>query len=218
MEKRIRRSDMWRMSNQGKVLEGSIKKLFREGVRYCRDYAEFESGDYSGQYRSMEYEERVAALWYVWQALTNDKPAPEPKAWMEATIFTVFQCVGGQAMMEEDWKKDHHDCNESLGIEPGDEDWEDYESYWMPLIDAACDEMEDPSTGDWEDKAEGLADTILWDRDWVMDNDAGANDPVWQALRIDSDYFECQNNDDLFEKADAMFVKWIEDEREHHVA
>lgn len=62
------------------------------------------------------------------------------------------------------------------------EENEDNEDYWpaMGCLDSSK----------WEEAIEYIADQILWDRDFEMEDIVGVNPTVMEALRINMGYFE----------------------------
>jgi hypothetical protein len=131
----------------------------------------------------------------VVRALTDSKvKPPELVAANEAAVYAVFRHVYGEVEVEIDEAKfaDADDLQD-----------------WRRLVLAArqeahADEESDPDAGEveadssdldeWDMLIEGLADRILWDRDWEAEDDVVDLPPeaaraVHRLARIGDDYF-----------------------------
>jgi hypothetical protein len=138
---------MWRTSQGDRTLEGAEAELFRLGVVAL---AKRIRGRLLGDYFSrMTANERLCALAHIATALLDPSvPCPENRAWSESTIYAVFTIL-------------HRSRRRSKKIQA--------------LIAAVAeqhhfDEEHDPdnppAADDIDCRLEGIADLILWDRDW----------------------------------------------------
>jgi hypothetical protein len=186
----------WNMSNQKKVISGKLKDLFAEGVYQCWEYIveEIDVCQFYAepQYEQMGKEEKIAALYFVWKALTDEAFAePKQTAWSEATIFTVFKLVEMQLDIERDY---------------GESRWAELlESAWDEYLEQECEYDEDP---DDETKIEHLADVILWDRDW---QDIVVDPEIRGILGIDNGYYKGCVKEVFYEQAEAFFAEQLKD-------
>lgn len=196
---------MWNMCSGDKVMKPKTASLFRMGIlsamAYARDsevYSDFDMDIFSEhQFLGMEYGERMSSLYFVWNALTDETvPEPEITAWAEATVYSVFRLIDYELELEEN----------------GDGMWEGEDSgtLWRDSVNNAAREN-GIDLEDWGDKVFALADTVLWDRDWQLDDIAAIDNPQWAILGIEPvSYFNSEVDTMMILEADLMFDQWAE--------
>lgn len=194
---------MWHTVCGDRVLVGKERSLFVHGAAGLLDFLLEDTDDEMtgvGQFDRLEPNVRVVLLRDVVQALTDPTvPMPELTAVNEAAVHAVFEFMRGEVGIEIECahlageRADFQDCDQfywrrlvlaayAEGCEPDDaDDGEDGMS-------VACTDVEE-----WDSQLECLADQILWDRDWEMEEIMDASPEqarmLKRSLGIDEDYF-----------------------------
>lgn len=189
---------MWQTSIGTRTLAGSEAELVRQLLGYVYYQMSvtlqtpdepFESG--VSLFDRLEIPQQMALLAEVGRALLQDsQPAPKLTALREGTVGVLYEqlrwCVDEEIDREQQAQTPHR--------------------YWRTLIVNACrgfespDELADlpaPDSDDadaWDLVIESLADRILWDRDWEMEDLFADAIPergrqLKQFLGIDDGYF-----------------------------
>jgi len=189
---------MWRTSLGLRTLAGCEAELVRQLLGYVYYQISvtghtpdepFDSG--VSLFDRLEAPQQLALLAEVGQALLRaDQPAPGLTSLREATVSVLYEqlrfCVADEIEGEQRTQRPHR--------------------YWRQLIVKACGEAETGSefidlpaadsedVDAWDLAIEMLADRILWDRDWEMEDlfadavpDRGRE--LKQLLGIDDGYF-----------------------------
>lgn len=207
---------MWHTSDGDRVLSGKERTLFVHGAARLLDQLLEEARDQEraadvavetgvDQFDRLEVDARIVLLRDVVAALTDpDVHAPDLTAANEAAVYAVFRFLSTEVKSEIALEADHLSGDPeleapflSLGNNP---------FYWRKMIlaayleevgpDDAEEENLDPACGDadeWNIKLEALADGILWDRDWeieqIMDAPPDAAGAIKERMGIAPDYF-----------------------------
>jgi hypothetical protein len=121
---------------------------------------------------------RIALLAEVVRAMTDAAvPAPEPNAANEAAVYAVFRFLHDEIVSEIDTEGTDEVGQagpDSGSPVPGGDPF-----FWRRLTLSACVEAGDlaggltpdcDDAGEWEARLEGLADRVLWDRDWELED------------------------------------------------
>ena len=211
---------MWRTSCGDRVLDGKERSLFVHAAACLLDHLleEAEASDpdldlawHTGVvlFDQLDASARIVLLRDVVQALTDlVVPTPKLTAANESAIHAVFRFIRSEIEMEVECAENfleqaagYDELNPILGFNL---------LYWRQLIlaaylehrglagthgssieenlDPACDDL-----NDWNLKLESLADQILWDRDWELDEILDAPPELARKmkrhLRIHEDYF-----------------------------
>jgi hypothetical protein len=189
---------MWQTSIGTRTLAGSEAELFRQLLGYVYYQISvtrqppdepFESG--VSLFDRLEVPQQLALLAEVGHALLQrGQPAPKLTSLREGTVGVLYEQL--RWCVEEEIEREQQDHTPHR--------------YWRALIVAACrgaepaDELADlpaPDSDDadaWDLVIESLADRILWDRDWEMEDLFADAIPergrqLKQFLGIDDGYF-----------------------------
>lgn len=156
---------MWRTPQGDRALQGAEATLFRYGVLGLAQ-KRTRSG-FCAYFTRLTPNEQLHALAIVAQDLLDpDRPFAGHAAWKEAAIYAVYRYVA--------WKAEgvatarrliHKACAETGYFDDADE---------LPELRTA---------DDYRDAAEALADLVLWDRDWELEDEIGG------VADCDEDYF-----------------------------
>ncbi|MFK7767635.1 MAG: hypothetical protein AB8B55_10480 [Mariniblastus sp.] len=195
---------MWATSQGDRTIVGLEAELLRAGIGFLRDMitAGIDVGEsYSSDielFNRLQPSQQLAVLHEVSFALLDDAtPMPELTAIREATVFTIFREVLALIEMEieTDQKRTESDCyirqralaafeeSQSRPVEdaPDVNEWVENESEdqdpidWLPIVDS--DDIEK-----WEELIECLADEILWDRDFLLEEDFSDRSPTTSRI------------------------------------
>ncbi|MEK7468981.1 MAG: hypothetical protein AAB074_16525 [Planctomycetota bacterium] len=213
---------MWKTPSGDRRLQGLERRLFLTGAvaleELLRVAIQTDDDVAVGvaPFDGLALDRRRWLLLQVAVALGGDGPAPELNALSESAVMAVFFMV-----------------RINVGAEAGVESASsDVRARWRHLVrDAWMDRCSDQTRRydrdegyrqaessynyqEWSDKLEDLADLILWDRDFELDESVADRDPrraadARHALGIDSGYFrsvpeppgegECKELEDMFE-------------------
>jgi hypothetical protein len=206
----------WRTSCGTRVLDPKEATLFcealgvmlelyrqspREGLNYGYPLTE-------GPFERLTSAQKLTVLEEVAEALLTETPVPPLRAVTEQAIYYVFcyihlqfdcllqgEFVWGQMVLDalgrtglpRPAERSRSSSNESDGDDDDDdfeEEEEDEEEYRDPFI--GCLDREK-----WEDAIEELADRILWDRDFELEDRVGGPIPslIMESMNIHEDYF-----------------------------
>jgi hypothetical protein len=190
--------NMWWTSEGERVLLGAEWELFREGLAGIRDHIGDsargeESFDYGiAAFDNLQPGQQLALLAQVGQALRDEAvPMPELTAHTEGTVAAVFeyirQAIGTEISLQQDLRGSSH------------------ATFWRQLVLAACRQVEEgceeslpePSCDDldeWGFLIDVLADWILWDSDFDMedcflDGNPAEGQQKMKELGIARDYY-----------------------------
>jgi hypothetical protein len=172
---------MWRTSEGNRILRGAEWELFRAGLAVIWDEIEdclvdddsFSSG--IAAFDNLQPNQKLALLASVGQALRDASvPMPELTAHCEATVAAVFECIWQSVELEMGLECDTGDPNAL---------------FWRQLVLAACREINEtweeslpaPDCDEpdvWEGLVDVLAERILWDSDFDMEEDFLDREPV----------------------------------------
>jgi hypothetical protein len=161
---------MWHTPSGDRTLTGAEKQLFIDGAGSLLDYLlnDLEAEEHSEEgvktevgvkvFDQMDTKDKIYALFLVTKALIEETLSPPHTAWNEATIYAVFQFIGGEIEVDLDLDDPPN---------PG---------YWQSLVFAAAKQCKleaeitkkCKSAVKWLDLLEEVADQILWDRDWEI--------------------------------------------------
>lgn len=201
---------MWRTACGDRVLIGKERSFFVHAAARLLDYLlEDEDDEITGvaQFDRLEPNSRIVLLRDVVQALTDAAiPAPELTALNEAVVHAVFRFIRAEVEMEigcEGFRRDR-------GPEPDDSLLGDDSLFWRTLVLTAYLEGSEPvdtrsddeaklspactDIEEWDLRVGCVADQILWDRDWeleeeIMDVSPEQAQALKRSLGIDEDYF-----------------------------
>jgi len=193
---------MWKTSSGERRLQGLERRLFLTGAvaleELLRVAIQTDDDIAVGvaPFDGLALDRRRWLLLQVAVALGSDQPAPELNALSESAVMAVFATV-----------------KINIGAESGvDALPEQVRARWRRLVrEAWMDRCSDQTRRydrdegyrqaetsynfqEWSDKIEDLADRILWDRDFELDETVADRDPrraavARHALGIDSGYF-----------------------------
>lgn len=211
---------VWRTSSGDRVLHIQERNLFVRAAACLLDHLEEEIGDCDADiawptgvvpFDSLEPQARIVLLRDIVQALTDPAvPTPDLTAITEAAVHAIYRFILHEIGIEIDFRRDlsHglRDLPSLVGYDPcswrklvlaaylegreldGDTDRDDEDDEDEENLDPDNDDMDE-----WELRLECLADQILWDRDWELDQimDAPPEEArlLKQHLGIDEDYF-----------------------------
>jgi hypothetical protein len=188
---------MWWTSEGERVLRGAEWELFREGLAGVWDQIEDSKEDDEDSFTygipafdNLQTNQKLALLALVGKALHDEAiPMPNLTAHAEATVATIFKYVRQSVEIE-------------IGLDEGDDP---DATFWRQLVLAACREVEenwekplpDPccdDVGEWEVLIDVLAEWILWDYDFCMEESFLDEDPVvakkkMKEMGIAGDYY-----------------------------
>jgi len=204
---------MWRTSTGTRTLVGSEAELVRQLLAFvyfqinvaCPAAGEpFESG--VSLFDRLEASQQLALLAEVGQGLLSaDQPPPKLSSLREATVSVLFEELRACVADEVDCELEEESPNR----------------YWRRLIVRVCiaagddEQIADlPDSGSddldaWDLIVESLADRILWDRDWEMEDLFADAIPergrqLKRFLGIDDDYFRDIAPDPTAHQLDAV--------------
>lgn len=192
---------MWRTPSGERRLQGLERRLFLTGAvaleELLRVAIQTDDDVMVGvaPFDGLALDRRRWLLLQVAVALGGEQPAPELNALSESAVAAVFATV-----------------RINVGAEAGVEAAQEARARWRKLVrDAWMDRCSDQTRRydrdegyrqaessynfqEWSDKLEDLADLILWDRDFELDEAVADRDPrraadARHALGIDSGYF-----------------------------
>ncbi|MEM7316898.1 MAG: hypothetical protein AAF497_27520 [Planctomycetota bacterium] len=190
---------MWKTSQGDRILKGAEARLVRETIGFVWDAFRTglldESGYYTGVafFDDLEPKQQLAMILHVGESLLESRETPELTAVREATVYALFRCLFG-----------------AIHNEITDEEFDNFpQRRWRQLTlatrreldlhydDGEPPELPAPDCNDldtWEFLTEGLADEILWDRDFEMgylveDEDPDNAQVLKQILDIGDDYY-----------------------------
>ena len=213
---------MWKTPSGDRRLQGLERRLFLTGavgleelLRVAIQTDDDVAVDVA-PFDGLALDRRRWLLLQVTVALGGEGPAPELNALSESAVMAVFAMVrinisaesGVQSLPEEvraRWRRLVRDawmdrCSDQTRRYDKDEGYRQAESSF--------------NFQEWTDKIEDLADLILWDRDFELDQSVADRDPrraadARHALGIDSGYFrsvpeppgegECKELEQTFE-------------------
>jgi len=173
---------MWRTSEGNRILRGAEWELFRAGLAVIwdeiEDCLEGEDSFTCGiaAFDNLQANQKLALLASVGQALRDASvPMPELTVHGEATVAAVFECIWQSVELEISLSSDQTDNPDAV--------------FWRQLILVACREInetwEEPLPGPdcdepdvWEMLVDVLAERILWNSDFDMEEDFLDGDPV----------------------------------------
>jgi hypothetical protein len=187
---------MWRTSSGERVLQGAEGQLFRASLAAVCHLVEDSFGDEElfssgvSVFDALQPGQKVAMLAIVGKALLDKTtPCPELTAVAEGTVAAIFEQIEQAVELEID-----------VGSDPGAQP-----VFWRQLILAACKEAEgeddeplpkvtSDDLEDWRCLVECLADRILWDCDFEMEEEFLDADPdesrsLRERCRIPEAYF-----------------------------
>lgn len=170
-----------------RILEGAERRLYEESLGVMVDFladGDFEIG--VTLFDQMQLGSKLVALYESGRALLRtEEPAPARAAYLEAAIAAVYHHVLMMVEMEIG--------DESLGVSP---------YHWRTLVaDAAVasDDIEEspaiPSRSllEWDLVIECLAEAVLWDRDFEieehLDADPESSNAIKTMLGIPPNYY-----------------------------
>ena len=189
---------MWKTSQGDRILKGTEAELIRKILSNL--WADFQNGTVDEYgittgvvlFDALERNQQLAMLLHVGESLLVSQETPDLTAVREATVYALFQCLLTAIKNEIQ--------NESFLNVPCQE--------WRELTIATRRELdrlhqdetpELPTIGSddvetWEYLTEGLADEILWDRDFEMgylveDEDPDNAQVLKQILDIGDNYY-----------------------------
>lgn len=203
---------MWRTSTGLRTLEGSEAELVRQLVGFvyfqinvvCPAAGQpFESG--ISLFDRLEAPQQLALLAEVGQALLiADQPPPPLTSLREATVGVLYEELRAHVA-------DEIDCELEVGAP---------NRYWRRLVLRAALASDEDRIADvphsssddldaWDLIVESLADRILWDRDWEMEDIFADAIPergqqLKRFLGIDDDYFRDIAPDPVADQLDAV--------------
>lgn len=193
---------MWRTPSGDRKLAGAERRLFLSGAVALEELLRgaVQAGDDVpvgvGPFDNLETERRRWLLIQVAVALGGDGPAPDLNAYSESAVMAVFTAVrinmgaevgitSGTPDEQNRWRRLAREawmerCSDNTKLHHRDEGYRQSES--------------SANITEWHDKIEDLADLILWDRDFEMeeslvDRPPGAARATRNALGIDTGYF-----------------------------
>jgi len=183
---------MWRTSQGERVLKGAEWRLFAEALTFVSDMVvdmgdpdEFDSG--VAVFDRLQRNQKLAMLTLVGQALKDERtPSPELTAVAEGAVAAVFAKLRDAVEIEIEMGESSHEL-----------------PTWRALVLAACrdvgidDSLPEASTDDleeWDPLIDCLADRILWDADYAMEEQFLDRDPetvgeLKKFAGISGDYF-----------------------------
>lgn len=206
---------MWRTPEGERVLKGAEWRLFREALRFAWDVIEeFGDPDDSGvaAFDRLQRNQKLAMLALVGQALRDEQmPAPELAAVSEGAVAAVFALL-----------------RETIGIEIGLRDEGEETGMWRSLVLEACREVgiddslpkaSSEDLAEWFCLIECLADRILWDADYDMEEQFLDCDPetvkeLKQFAGISDNYFLAvapDPTDDAIERIRKVLREVVDD-------
>lgn len=220
---------MWRTSHGDRVLLDEERSIFLEAVGYLRDMitvaAEIQDPFQVGvsAFDSLQPTQQLVALHTVAKALVEVNTEPPPlSATLEAAIYATYRSLASLVEMEIDsttQTSGQYEIREGIlaalkapvVTEEGQNDFNDFK------ISDDADVLPTPQTtemDEWDFAIEMLADRILWDRDFELDDLLADKDPnetteIKEFLGIDEDYFAIAAPDvlsDEFRKIDNELI------------
>ena len=143
---------MWHTPQGDRTLRGPEAELFRQGL--LGTARRNDHGIFHGYFSKLTARERLVALAHIARALLDrSEPAPELYAWNEAAVYAVY-------------------CFLRRGVRRS--------SKIRKLVASVCDQhglndtcLTDPSSAMHDPRfcVEALADLILWDHDWELEDE-----------------------------------------------
>jgi hypothetical protein len=191
----------WRTSCGTRILDPAEAKLFAEAVAVMvemyKDWPEdgLNHGDplTVGPFERLTSEQKLTVLEEVAEALLTETPLPPLRVVTENAIYYVFcyisaqfgrpcsqgEFVWGQLVLDALGRTGSPCSEEGSGSDDDDDDFEEEE-----------DEDTDPYIGcldpkKWENAIEELADRILWDRDFELEDEVGGPIPSQTMAAMD---------------------------------
>lgn len=215
---------MWRTSHGDRVLMDGEAKVFLEAVGYLRDMitvaVDLNEPYVTGvtMFDSLQSTQQLMALHCVAIALIKPEVAPpELSATLEATAYAVYRELLSLIQLEVDSSDDSPSavrirsaviagCQATI---VSDCDWSDFDRENIDLPIPACDDL-----NQWESCVESLANQVLWDRDFELEQLLADKDPaktaaIKQYLGISANYFATAAPDamsDEFRRIDNELV------------
>jgi hypothetical protein len=217
---------MWHTQSGDRVLVAKEKSLFVHATACFLDYLldQAEASDTAPEeicptgvdlFDRMDAANRVCLLGEITRALIDPaEPMPELTAATEAAVYAVFRFILSEIESEVDFESEGVEREPDL--EASDFILGEDPFYWRKLTLATyfeCQEPHDFNEEDdddedldaasvdlsaWENKLECLADRILWDRDWeieeIMDAPPKLAREVKEWAGIDPEYFVATPN------------------------
>lgn len=206
----------WHTPDGTRRLTGTEAELVRESLAVIVDHLSedlqyAESDDQLRNYGVALFDEltgmqRLALIWHVATHLLNEtSDTLELTAVNEAAAYAIFQNIAAEIQVEIDVANDRHAEDETPGMRTywrqrvlnaykesvanEQDDAEEYEAYEFCLP-----EVENEDISEWLELTESLADRILWDRDFEMEERFLDTEPlkakaVRQLLGINADYY-----------------------------
>jgi hypothetical protein len=222
---------MWKTPSGDRRLDGLERRLFLSGAvaleELLRVAIQTDDDVAVGvaPFDGLALDRRRWLLLQVTVALGGDGPAPELSSLSESAVMAVFFMV-----------------RINVGAEAGIESPSETRARWRQLVrDAWMERCSDQTRRydrdegyrqaetsynyqEWSDKIEDLADLILWDRDFELDETVADRDPrraadARHALGIDSGYFRsvpeppCEGECKELEKAFELYRCEVEEAR-----
>ena len=175
-----------------RVLQGTERRLFAESLAVLIDDVNMEDEPLdSGSFDGLQRNQKIFVLHAVGRALLcEDEPAPKLTAPIEAAVAAIYECA--RSMISLELSGELVDGDDDLPAAPS----------WREMVTAACREngiadeltnVQENEPDDWDVLLDCLADRVLWDRDFEMeehlDVDPQAGQRVKSELGIDRDYF-----------------------------
>lgn len=196
---------MWSTSYGDRILNKAEAAVFLEAVAYTRDLLcvsiDINESLYLGvsSFDNLQPTQQLAALHMVAMALVKKEVPPPPlSANLEGTIYAVFKNLYSLVEVEIDQCRENQNSYElrnailnacrSTVTEAGD--WaQNTDQDLAALPDCTCEDMDA-----WEFEIEALANQILWDRDFELEDLIADQDPIQvsavkEYLGIGPDYF-----------------------------
>ncbi len=192
---------MWQTVEGERKVARNERALFVAGVVQLHETLSSDPGFETGvsMFDQMPEALRPWTLLWVARALCGDDDAPELDAWNESTVYTVFRHIDDQVGQEIRRSSRSRKVRTSWRRLVKEAWMQDYDPKVMEDVPFRREEgPNQPLTSrdhaQWGDKIERLADRILWDRDFEMqemflDSRPDVSDAVKEHVGIHKEYF-----------------------------